>query len=294
MNGIWTSTRLVGFEPARRALSIKAGAWRSPTATSASSAVGLEQRRPRLGRREGPLGSQDWWIEGFYTVLRDPLTPSPPAVRCLSAPTGFNGRSRPGFPRAVLLLLGIADHEFDVYGFFGVPGRVVHRDNRRGGRLDRSHDRRPIKGRIWASTTRWVHEPDRPPLPGSDPLLRLPASCLPSTWTGSRGSAWSRLRERDRHPGDGRRNTFDRFFPFFHYYQGFADTFGWKNAKELSAYVKVPPNDWLTVHWTSTISGGTNLDAGTTTRGRPRPGNGTAGRRWATRRTARRGTSGSS
>src|SRR5436190_11483453 len=63
---------------------------------------------------------KDWWIEGFYTVIKDPLAvnsvpgqppPQPPGV--------VNGAAEDqDFMGVYFSYIGVADHEFDVYAFF--------------------------------------------------------------------------------------------------------------------------------------------------------------------------------
>lgn len=230
---------------------------------------------------------KDWWIEGFYTVIRDPLTPSPPAPPVFSpAATAFNGAAHDqDFLGLYFSYVGIADHEFDVYGFFrefqdqsftgdnGVAGDLI--DRTIGARIkgkDMGFDytlevmsqtghfsQDQIRAYAYAATLGYTFDMDWKPRIGVE-------------YDYASG---------DRHPANGRRNTFDPLFPFFHYYQGFADTFGWRNAKDLSAYVKVTPNDWLTlqldVHnfWRAQTLDAWYNDPGAVLR----PGNGTAGTR---------------
>jgi hypothetical protein len=199
-------------------------------------------------------GPKDWWIEGFYTVIRDPLPPSPPAPPVFSpAPTAFNGAAEDqDFMGVYFSYVGVADHEFDAYAFFRefqdgsftdelgnvgdlidhtIGARIKGKDlgleytleiMGQGGHL--AQDR--IKAYAYAATLGYTFDIDWKPRIGFE-------------YAYASG---------DRTPANGTRGTFDPLFPFFHYYQGYADVFGFKNSKSLSAYLKVAPAENLSIH----------------------------------------------
>jgi len=197
-------------------------------------------------------GPKDWWIEGFYTVIRDPLAPAPNLFN--TAPTAANGAAEDQeFMGVYFSYVGVAEHEFDVYAFFRElrdnsflgegstdPGDLV--DHTLGARIKgkdlgleytlevmaqnghQSTDR--IKAYAYAATLGYTFDMDWKPRIGFEYAVA----------------------SGDRTPNNGTRGTFDPLFPFFHFYQGYADVFGFKNSKSLSAYLRVSPSDNFTLH----------------------------------------------
>jgi hypothetical protein len=199
-------------------------------------------------------GPKDWWIEGFYTVIRDPLPPSPPAPPVFSpAATGGNGASEDqDFLGFYFSYVGIADHEFDVYGFFREfeDGTFADELGNVGNLIDRTVGAR-LKGKDFG--LEWTAE-----VMGQGGHLakdRVKAYAYAATLAYTFDMDWKprigleyAYASGDRTPANGTRQTFDPLFPFFHYYQGYADVFGFKNSKSLSAYLKVAPTDALSIH----------------------------------------------
>lgn len=197
---------------------------------------------------------KDWSIEGFYTVIRDPLPPSPPAPPVFSpAPTGGNGSAEDqDFLGLYFSYVGVADHEFDVYGFFRQfqDGSFTDELGTLGNLVDHTAGAR-IKGKDLGFE--WSVE-----AMGQGGHLandRVKAYAYAATLAYAFDMAWKprigfeyAYASGDRTPANGTRQTFDPLFPFFHYYQGYADVFGFKNSKSLSAYLKVAPTEDLLLH----------------------------------------------
>lgn len=51
----------------------------------------------------------------------------------------------------------------------------------------------------------------------------------------------------DRDPGRGRHTTFNQFFPFGHYYQGWSDVVGRQNLHDIGVYLGAWPTKWIVV-----------------------------------------------
>lgn len=199
-------------------------------------------------------GPKDWWVEGFYTVIRDPLPTSPPAPPVFSpAPTAGNGASEDqDFLGLYFSYVGIADHEFDVYGFFRQfqDNSFVDELGGSGDLIDHTFGAR-AKGKDFG----FEYTLEVMGQGGHLNQDRIAAYAYAATLAYQFDMAWKpRLMieyayaSGDRTPGNGTRQTFDPLFPFFHYYQGYADVFGFKNSKSLSAYFKVAPTDALSLH----------------------------------------------
>ena len=61
---------------------------------------------------------KDWWVEGFYTVIKDPLPPAPPPLLPNPPAAATGGAHDQDFMGVYFSYVGVADHEFDLYGFF--------------------------------------------------------------------------------------------------------------------------------------------------------------------------------
>jgi len=199
-------------------------------------------------------GTPDFWIEGFYTVLRDPF-PAATTTPFVPSPgaTGANGAAEDqDFMGLYFSFTGVAEHEFDVYAFFrefqdntftgetGGPGDLI----------DRTFGAR-IKGKDFG----FEYTLEVMGQGGRAGDTRIAAYAYAATLAYAFDMAGKprigleyAVASGDRTPANGVRQTFDPLFPFFHYYQGYADVFGFKNSKSLSAYLKVAPMDNMTLH----------------------------------------------
>jgi len=200
-------------------------------------------------------GTKDFWIEGFYTVIRDPLTPSPPAPPVFSpAPTAFNGAAEDqDFMGVYFSYVGIAQHEFDLYAFFR-----EFQDNSfaaDGGAATGDLIDRTLGARIKGKDFGFEYTLEGMGQGGHFSSDRIAAYAYAATlayqfdmdWKPRIGLEYA-VASGDRKVADGKRNTFDPLFPFFHYYQGYADIFGFKNSKSASAYLKVAPSENVSLH----------------------------------------------
>jgi len=198
---------------------------------------------------------KDFWVEAFYTVLRDPYPAAMPTPFVpVAGATGANGAAEDqDFMGLYFSYVGIADHEFDAYAFFrefqdnsftgetGGPGNLVDRT---------------IGARIKGKDFGFDYTLEVMAQGGRVGDTRIAAYAYAATlgytftemcWKPRIGFEWA-YASGDRTPGNGVRQTFDPLFPFFHYYQGYADVFGFKNSQSLSAYLRVAPADNLTLH----------------------------------------------
>ncbi|HZE99884.1 MAG TPA: alginate export family protein [Planctomycetota bacterium] len=193
---------------------------------------------------------KDWWIEAFYTVIRDPLAVAPAPG---SQPAGVaNGAAEDqDFGGIYFSYIGIADHEFDVYAFFREfqDNSFVSETGAVGDLVDRTVGAR-IKGRdlgfdytLEAMSQTGQQAGDRIQ---SYAFVATLGYTFDMDWTPRIGVEYDHA-SGDRHAGDGQRNTFDPLFPFNHYYQGFADIIGFRNSKDLSFYLSVKPADTVVV-----------------------------------------------
>jgi len=192
---------------------------------------------------------KDWWVEGFWTVIKDPLPTAPAPLVGPAANVG--GAHDQEFLGAYFSYIGIEAHEFDVYCFLREfrDGSVTSELGPTGNLIDRTAGAR-IKGADlgfdytlegMSQTGHWA----------TDQIYAYAyAGTLGYTfdmaWTPRIGVEYD-FASGDRNPNNGKRNTFDPLFPFGHYYQGFADTFAFKNGKDAVANLKVTPMETLVV-----------------------------------------------
>jgi len=193
---------------------------------------------------------KDWWIEGFYTVIKD-LLPTVPAP--LVGPTGnVGGAHDQDFMGVYFSYVGVAEHEFDLYGFFREfrDGQNVAENGAQGNLVDRTLGAR-IKGNDAGFDYTLEAMSQTGHLSSDHVLAYAYAATLGYTfeaaWKPRLGVEYD-FASGDRRAGDGRRNTFDPLFPFGHYYQGFADTFAFKNGKDAVVSLKVSPTETLSIH----------------------------------------------
>jgi hypothetical protein len=194
----------------------------------------------------------DWWVEGFYTVIRNPLPPAPAPL--ISAPTStIGGAHDEDFFGLYSSYVGVADHEFDVYGFFREfrDGSATSELGPTGNLIDRT-----IGARIKGNDLGFEYTLEAMSQTGHAATDQIRAYAYVATLGYTFDQGWKPrigveydYASGDRHPADGKRNTFDSLYPFSHYYQGFADVFSFKNGKDAVVYLKVSPNDNLTLQF---------------------------------------------
>jgi hypothetical protein len=195
--------------------------------------------------------AKDWWIEGFYTVIKDPLAVAPAPG---SQPAGVaNGAAEDqDFGGLYFSYTGIADHEFDVYGFFReFQDNTFTNDNGTGlgDLIDHT-----IGARFKGKGAGFDYSLEVMSQKGHQADDRVNAYAYVATlgytfdmdWKPRIGVEYD-YASGDRHTGDGQKNTFDPLFPFNHYYQGFADVIGFRNMKDLSLYLTVKPSETTVV-----------------------------------------------
>ena len=199
-------------------------------------------------------GPKDWWVEGFYTVLRDPYPATLPTPFVpVPGATGANGSAEDqDFMGLYFSYVGVADHEFDLYAFFREfqDGTFVDEFGDAGDLIDHT-----LGARIKGKDLGFDYTLEVMTQGGHLNADRIKAYAYAATlgytfdvgWKPRIGLEYA-FASGDRTPGNGTRQTFDPLFPFFHYYQGYADVFGFKNSKSLSAYLKVAPTDNLSLH----------------------------------------------
>jgi hypothetical protein len=198
---------------------------------------------------------KDWWIEGFYTVIRDPLAPVPAgaAPPLSNAPLVANGAGHDqDFMGVYFSYVGIADHEFDAYAFFrefqddsfvgenGVAGDIV--DRTIGARFKGKHIGFDYTGEVMSQTGHYSQDYTR-----AYAFAATLGYTVDMDWKPRIGVEYD-YASGDRHPADGKRGTFDPLYPFGHYYQGFADTFAFRNGHDMVVFLKVAPTDTLSIH----------------------------------------------
>ena len=197
--------------------------------------------------------AKDWWIEGFYTVIKDPLaTVSVPGLA--PVPGVVNGAAEDqDFSGIYFSYLGVENHEFDVYGFFReFQDNSFTNDNGTGlgDLIDHT-----VGARFKGKGAGFDYSLEVMSQTGHQADDRINAYAYVATlgytfdmeWTPRIGVEYD-YASGDRHVGDGQKNTFDPLFPFNHYYQGFADVIGFRNMKDLSLYLSVKPSDTVSVN----------------------------------------------
>lgn len=187
---------------------------------------------------------QDWWLEGFWTVIKDPLPPVPAPL--ISAPTSpIGGAHDEEFLGTYFSYVGVPAHEFDVYAFFREfrDGSAVSENGATGNLVDRT-----VGARIKGADLGFDYTLEAMSQTGHVATDRTKAYAYVATlgytfempWTPRIGVEYD-YASGDRHPTDGKHNTFDPLFPFGHYYQGYADVFAFKNGKDAEVTFKVSP-----------------------------------------------------
>jgi hypothetical protein len=195
---------------------------------------------------------KDWWVEGFYTVIKDPLPPAPPPLLPNPPAAAAGGAHDQDFMGVYFSYVGVADHEFDLYGFFREfrDGSAVAENGATGNLVDHT-----LGARIKGNDAGFDYTAEAMSQTGHLSSDRISALAYAATLGYTFDMAWHPrigveydYASGDRHPNDGKRNTFDPLFPYGHYYQGFADTFAFKNGKDAAVFLKVAPTDTLSLH----------------------------------------------
>ncbi|HUR38325.1 MAG TPA: alginate export family protein [Planctomycetota bacterium] len=197
-------------------------------------------------------GPKDWWIEGFYTVIKDPLAVAPVPG---SQPVGVaNGAAEDqDFAGIYFSYVGVENYEFDVYAFFReFQDNTFTNDNGTGAGdlIDHTVGAR-IKGKAIGfdytleAMSQTGHQAD-------DRILSYAYAAtlgytLDMDWKPRIGVEYD-YASGDRHSGDGQKNTFDPLFPFNHALQGYADIIGFRNMKDLALFLAVKPAENVSVH----------------------------------------------
>jgi hypothetical protein len=203
---------------------------------------------------------KDWWIEGFYTVIRDPFAPTPAGTTAplSNAPTAANGAAQDqDFLGVYFSYVGVPDHEFDVYGFFrefldnsaGTEALPVPANPPSGHLVDRT-----LGARIKGKDLGFDYTAEVMSQSGHQATDRVEAYAYAATLGYTFDMSWKPrigveydFASGDRTNGDGKKGTFDPLYPFGHFYQGFADIFGFRNCEDMVATLKVAPADTLSV-----------------------------------------------
>jgi hypothetical protein len=189
-------------------------------------------------------GPQDWWIEGFYTVIRDPLSTVPTVTHGAAEDQDFMG--------AYFSYVGVPNYTFDAYAFFrefrdnsftsetGVVGDL--RDRTYGARMKGAEIGFDYTAEAMGQSGHFSS--DKVQAYAYAATLGYTADV---SWKPRIGVEYT-YASGDRHAGDGKHGTFDPLFPFGHNYQGYADVFAFKNGRDLAVYLKVQPADQVSVH----------------------------------------------
>jgi hypothetical protein len=194
---------------------------------------------------------KDFWIEGFYTVIRDPIAAPPPVFGPLP-PAAAGAAEDQDFMGVYFSYVAIPDHEFDLYGFFR---RIRDGSARSEGAVPGDQFDRTLGARIKGGGAGFDYTLEGMSQSGKVSTDRELAYAYAATlgytfdmpWRPRLGVEYT-FASGDRNLGDGKQNTFDPLYPFGHYYQGFIDQFAFKNGKDLAVYLKVQPTDALSLH----------------------------------------------
>ncbi len=197
-------------------------------------------------------GPKDWWIEGFYTVIKDPLNPAP-APGSQPAAVVNGAAEDQDFMGVYFSYVGVQDHEFDVYAFLReFQDNTFTNDNGTGlgDLVDHTLGAR-FKGKV-AGLDYSLEGMSQAGHQAQDRILAYAYAAtlgysFDMDWKPRIGVEYT-YASGDRHSGDGKRNTFDPLFPFGHMYQGYADIFAFKNGKDLALYLKVQPMETWSLH----------------------------------------------
>jgi hypothetical protein len=195
-------------------------------------------------------GPGDFWIEGFYTVIRDPLAPVPAPFS--PAPTAVNGAAEDqDFMGLYFSYVGVASHQFDAYAFFR-----EFRDNSfrsENGQLGDLRDR-TIGARIKGEDLGFDYTAEAMAQGGHYSDDKIQAYAYAATLGYTADVSWkprigveTTYASGDRHAGDGKHGTFDPLYPFGHNYQGYADVFAFKNGRDVAVYLRAQPLEPVTV-----------------------------------------------
>jgi hypothetical protein len=193
---------------------------------------------------------QNWWIEGFFSVIRDPLPPS--ATLFNITPQAVNGAAEDqDFMGVYFSYTGIPNYQFDAYGFFREfrDNSVTSETLVQGDLRDRT-----LGARMKGAELGFDYTAEAMAQGGHYSSDKIEAYAYAATLGYTADMAWkprlgveTTYASGDRHAGDGKRGTFDPLFPFGHNYQGFADVFSFKNGRDVAVYLKVQPAEPVTV-----------------------------------------------
>jgi alginate export protein len=180
-------------------------------------------------------GPGTWWIDGFYTVIKE----------------GNGAGEDQDFFGFYGSYVGVADHEVDLY-VLGRSFRDGSFTDERGGVGDLVDG--TVGARLKGKAAGFDYTLEGMEQFGHLAKDRIKAYAFAATlgytfdmdWKPRLGIEFNQA-SGDNDPADGKHGTFDPLFPFFHYYQGFADIFGWKNARDLMGSLKVAPTDSLSI-----------------------------------------------
>jgi hypothetical protein len=197
---------------------------------------------------------ETWWIEGFFSVIKDPIPPSPPSPTppFNITPTGLNGAAEDqDFMGVYFSYIGVPGYQFDAYGFFR-----EFRDNSftsETGVLGDLRDR-TLGARMKGGDLGFDYSAEAMAQAGHFSSDKVEAYAYAATLGYTADVSWkprlgveTTYASGDRHAGDGKRGTFDPLYPFGHNYQGYADVFAFKNGRDVAVYLKVQPADPVTV-----------------------------------------------
>ena len=196
---------------------------------------------------------KNWWVEGFWTVIKDPLATAPAPAIPFPPPANVGAAHDQEFMGVYFSYVGIEAHEFDAYCFFREFRDESFRSEVGGaaGALGNLIDR-TAGARIKGADLGFDYTLEAMSQTGHMSTDQIYAYAYAGTLGYTFDMACSPrigveydYASGDRHPTDGRRNTFDPLFPFGHYYQGFADVFAFKNGKDAVVNLTVTPMENL-------------------------------------------------